>query len=192
VSVKNSVLYDKYADGRHWDKHPTVYAEHFADILAQRNFRGLIVDVGCGCGRDVNVFGTRGFEVVGLDNSRLEVERARDSFPFCFIPGDIEALPFAEEEVGAFFAINVIHYVDPVFAFQQFKRKLRPGGLLFIHFNLRIVAADGQVDLVTEGETIEALSYGWICEEERIFKRVDALPREHTHTVMEKVLRKPE
>ena len=54
-------LYQKYSAGRHWGKHPTIYAESFSEFLKENNFEGLIVDVGCGNGRDVKVFSKLGF-----------------------------------------------------------------------------------------------------------------------------------
>ena len=68
--MRSEKLYQKYADGRHWEKHPTLYAETFAEFLKSVNFEGLVVDVGCGNGRDVDVFSKLGFNVLGVDNSK--------------------------------------------------------------------------------------------------------------------------
>ena len=41
-------LYQKYFNGRHWESHPTIYAESFIEFLKSQNFKGLVVDIGCG------------------------------------------------------------------------------------------------------------------------------------------------
>jgi 2-polyprenyl-3-methyl-5-hydroxy-6-metoxy-1,4-benzoquinol methylase len=62
--MKEQKLYDKYLDGRHRENHPTIYAERFIDFLKKNIFDALIVDIGCGDGRDVNAFSKEGFNVL--------------------------------------------------------------------------------------------------------------------------------
>ena len=62
--MKCVALFNKYSSGKHWESHPTAYAEHFAQFLKGKNFDGLIVDIGCGNGRDVDVFSKSGFNAL--------------------------------------------------------------------------------------------------------------------------------
>lgn len=62
--MENKSLYDKYNQGRHWKNHPTIYAERFADFLLKKGFGGSLVDLGCGNGRDAEVFVDKGISVI--------------------------------------------------------------------------------------------------------------------------------
>lgn len=190
--MKNVVLFEKYRAGRHWERHPTAYAERFAEFLTSVSFNQLLVDLGCGTGRDVKVFHERGFDVIGIDNSADEIKRAKKACPSCrFEIQDIEHLSFPDESVGAFFMINVIHYVDQRTAVREVFRTLRKGGLMFIHFNLQIVDEDGDVDYEQKRSDIDELISPFEIVEKRMVRRADSAPKKHTHTILELILRKP-
>jgi SAM-dependent methyltransferase len=50
---------------------------HFSERQAMRYARGRIIDIGCGAGRVALYLQQRGFDVVGLDASRLAIRSAR-------------------------------------------------------------------------------------------------------------------
>ena len=81
--MENKALYDKYNKGSHRHSHPTEYAEEFFKFLKDKNFQGLIVDAGCGNGRDTNVFQREGFNVIGIDTSKDAISHAQSNFPEC-------------------------------------------------------------------------------------------------------------
>ena len=110
-------LFNKYSTGKHWEKHPVSYAEKFADFLKNKNFRGLIVDIGCG--RDTNVFNSLGFSTLGIDYSDTEIKLATQNFPNCnFEVQNAEKLELKNENTDALFIINVIHYLNAKKAFK--------------------------------------------------------------------------
>ena len=190
--MRNKDLYDKYVNGKHWKKHPTTYVEKFSDFLERNNFLGKLVDIGCGNGRDVNVFQNRGFDVMGLDYDKEEMVMAEKNFPKSkFIIANAEDLPFRDASIGAFFAINVIHYVDQQKTIQEVKRTLVSGGYLFIHFNLQITNAKGGIDYQQNKNEIKSLFRDFSLVQESVFHRLDKKPFEHTHDIMELILRKP-
>jgi ubiquinone/menaquinone biosynthesis C-methylase UbiE len=190
--MRNKELCLKYLHGRHWDHHPTIYAESFANFLQERNFQGLAVDLGCGSGRDVNVFQQRGLNAVGIDNSHQEVEAACVRYPHCcFEVQNIEKMAFRDHSIGAMYMINVFHYVDQEKALQEAWRVLRPGGWLFLHCNLLIVDAQGNVDYQQAQSIIAELIRDFRRVASRQVTRVDQLPFVHTHTIAELILRKP-
>lgn len=189
--MENKKLSSKYQEGKHWEKHPTVYAERFVKFLKEKDFNGTIIDLGCGNGRDINVFTKNGFNALGIDNSEKEIKLAGSNFPNCkFEVQDIENLKFEDKSVNAFFMINVIHYVNKEKALKEVYRCLKPGGYIFIHFNLEITDKDGNTDY--EQDEVEILNQIVFFENvhEEIFKRVDTKPKEHTHEIMELILRK--
>lgn len=184
-------LYEKYKEGRHWDAHPIEYAERFADFLKKKDFQGLLVDIGCGRGRDVKIFNEKGFKVTGIDTSKEIIDAAQDYCRECaFEQQDAEDLQFGDEEVGAFYMINVIHYVDEKKAISEIYRSLVPGGYLFIHFNLLIADDEGNVDYQRDEDNILQLLNNFKIIDKRIFSRHDARPKPHKHEILELILQK--
>ena len=188
---RNEPLYAKYRDGRHWELHPTVYAERFARLLGHRDFSGCVLDVGCGNGRDVGVFADLGFDAIGIDLSADEIGYARAARPDCkFEVADAAALPFDDGTFGAAFAINVIHYVDARKALAEIRRVLGPKGVLLLHVNLDITDAYGIEDLRTDEAEVDAWLEGWKELKRLQFERIDSKPVEHQHVVLELILEK--
>jgi SAM-dependent methyltransferase len=189
--MKSQQLYNKYNASRHWENHPTVYAEHFAKFLKDKNFKGLILDVGCGNGRDVNIFHGFGFDTLGVDNSEKEIESAKEKFPeLKFEVQDAEKLNFKDNSIGAVFMINIIHYVHKEKAIQEILRTLTSGGYLFIHFNIDVIDQEGNVDYHHEPEDILKLISKFKVSQKRVFERIDSQPMKHKHEIMELILQK--
>lgn len=184
-------LFDKYQEGRHWENHPIVYAEKYLRFLKELGFYGLLVDVGCGSGRDVAFFHNNGLETIGIDYSEKEIELARKKYPECkFDVKDVEELDFADNSIGAYFMINVIHYVKKQKALDELLRTLKPNGYLFIHFNVEIIDINRNVDYQHDEKDIRQLISKYKIMEERIFERVDTVPKVHTHRILELILQK--
>lgn len=189
--MKNEELYKKYLDGRHWEQHPTLYAERFADFLGKRLFVGALADFGCGTGRDVSLFTQRGINAIGIDISEKEIRSATAQHPQCtFLQEDIERLNLPDRCFGACFMINVIHYVDQEPALGEVMRTLGRGGFFFIHFNLSITDSRGHCDYRDEEECIRNKLVGWKTLERHTFTRRDSVPFPHTHDVLELILQK--
>jgi len=190
--MESKSLYQKYSDGRHWENHPTLYAESFAEFLKKQNFEGLIVDVGCGNGRDVEVFLKLGFNALGIDNVSKEIEDNKKKFhELKFEIQNAENLKFDDNSVDAFFMINVIHYVHKEKAIQEIFRASKPRGYFFIHFNIEIIDKSGKIDYSHNQEDILKLVSKFKILQKKIFERVDHQPVEHKHKIMELILQKP-
>ena len=184
-------LYHKYLDGRHRENHPTMYAEYFVDFLKHNLFDTLIVDVWCWDGRDVNVFKKSWFDVLGIDYSEKEITIARGKFPnLMFEIQNVENLLLPDNSVGAFFMINVIHYVDNQKAIQEICRTLTSKGYFFVHFNIDIVDQYWNVDYHHDYQSILQLLSGFKILHQRVFERIDYKPIKHTHTIIEFILQK--
>jgi len=189
--MQSKALYKKYSDSRHWEKHPTLYAETFIEFLKSVNFNGIIVDVGCGNGRDVDVFSKHGFNALGIDNSKNEIENDKKKFPeLKFEVQDAEKLKFKDNSIDAFFMINVIHYVHKEKAIQEIFRSLKPKSYFFIHFNIDIIDKNGKVDYHQDQEDILKLVSKFKIVRQKLFERVDSQPIEHKHKIIELILQK--
>jgi SAM-dependent methyltransferase len=189
--MEEQKLYKKYSTGRHWGKHPTIYAENFAKFLKEKNFEGLLVDIGCGNGRDVKVFSKLGFNALGIDNVQEEINNNKKNFPeLKFEVQNAENLKFEDNSIYAFFMINVIHYIHKEKAIQEVFRALKPQGYFFIHFNINVIDKKGNIDYHHEQEDILKLVSKFKILQKNIFERVDQEPVEHKHKIMELILQK--
>ena len=135
-NVYNSKLgYDKYA--KLYDK-----TLHYLDTFEKDKLIGLIgdingkkiLDVGCGTGRIVNKLRNMGSDIIGLDISKGMIDIAKKKFPKVkFIEGDIENLPFKDNEFDLVIASFVIvHLKDLQKAFDEVYRVLKPNGVFIV------------------------------------------------------------
>src|SRR3546814_2320304 len=97
-----------------------------------------ILDIGCGSGQTSLELGGAvepGGEVLGIDLSAplLEVAQRRNSGHqgLRFVQGDAQVFPFAPASFDAAFSrFGVMFFADPVAAFLNIRRGLKPGGRL--------------------------------------------------------------
>jgi ubiquinone/menaquinone biosynthesis C-methylase UbiE len=198
--MNNQKLFDKYRDGNHWENQPTDTAYDFVYFLERtspicreiKSGNFVITDLGCGNGRDVNLF-NKYIPAIGLDNDTQIIQLAKEIYPErapAFYPCDIEQLPFHDNSQYAYFCINVMHYVDQKKVLGEIYRTLRPEGYAFIHFNLLIIDQDYSIDYHQKKSEVYGLIKDFEIVEEKTFLREDALPTPHTHHIMQVILKK--
>lgn len=133
------------ADGRHWAQHHRRYdamaAGYTKPLLDAALIRATdhVLDVGCGTGQTTRAAARRAPQgrAVGIDLSEPMLEQARRIAAaeqvgnVSFVQGDAEVHPFPD---GGFDAVlsraGVMFFADPVTAFGNVRRALRPGGRL--------------------------------------------------------------
>jgi ubiquinone/menaquinone biosynthesis C-methylase UbiE len=112
---------------------------------------GVVLDLGCGPGRDTAWLAEQGFTAIGMDASSGLVEEARRRVPAAqatFVRGDLVSLPFTPSSAdGAWVCASLLH-LDPAGALEaltEVRRVLRPGGALFAGVQ------QGEGDTIKEG-----------------------------------------
>lgn len=99
----------------------------------------IALDIGCGTGYCTRALRRRyrDVHVVGLDLAHSMLRRAsrRDWWRFFdgrpdFVCGDTEAMPVADASIDLIVSNLTLQWCDPIAAFAEFRRVLRPGGLL--------------------------------------------------------------
>ena len=95
------------------------------------------IDVGCGDGFFTKLLAETQSEVTGIDNSDAYLKEAKDKSGnignIRFVKGDVGELPFEDGSVDVVWSAHSMHsYPDIKKALQEFRRVLRPGGLLAV------------------------------------------------------------
>jgi len=104
---------------------------------------GLILDIGCAAGAEVELLGTRGFRIVGIDYSEEMLRFAQQRFiafdgaHFC--RADAESLPFASASFDHVVCLGVFEYLSTYeHCLEEIYRVLRPGGVVIISVPTRV------------------------------------------------------
>ena len=136
--------YEVHASGKHgtepdflWDQRPHPFIEEIDFVYQLRNKRAeIIIDAGCGDGRNSLFLAQCGFSVLGIDISEKAVEIARSR---AFKAGYTN-LMFAIDDICSMRTIGYVDAIlcadalgqvpDPKKVIEAFFKVLRPGGVL--------------------------------------------------------------
>jgi ubiquinone/menaquinone biosynthesis C-methylase UbiE len=123
-----------------YDSIARIYMKATRNLRPQRDFEafcrtviphGLILDAGCGWGRDCQAFADRGFSVIGVDLSTEMLTIARQLAPTCiFLQADLRRLPLNDSCVdGIWCCAGLLHLERSQIpqALLEFKRVLKTG-----------------------------------------------------------------
>jgi SAM-dependent methyltransferase len=120
---------------------------------------GTACDLGCGPGQVARYLHGRGVKVCGVDLSEGMLQRARELNPgIKFYPGDMRALPFANDAfsgIAAFYAIVNLSRTEAAQAIREMWRVLQPGGQLLLAFHLGEDTSQVEEDLWGYGISLE-------------------------------------
>ena len=110
----------------------------FAEIVLERLGGGPVADIGCGPGHITSHLADLGLNAMGIDLSEEMVGLARHTHPALeFRQGSMTALELSDESLTAIVAFySIIHIPDShlPLVFAEFRRVLRPGGVLLLAF----------------------------------------------------------
>ncbi|WIV58521.1 class I SAM-dependent methyltransferase [Amycolatopsis nalaikhensis] len=126
-------------EGEHWashaDRYDAVNSGFNGYVLDRVRADDRVLDIGCGNGQLTRLAGERGRAATGVDLSgpMLATARARaaDLPDVRFEQADAQVHPFPDGEYDlAVSRFGVMFFADPVAAFANIRRALRPGGRL--------------------------------------------------------------
>tara|TARA_Y100000310_G_C20342514_1_gene650465 strand:+ start:28 stop:645 length:618 start_codon:yes stop_codon:yes gene_type:complete len=117
------------------DLHPHDYSRVFCGSLPKK---GIILDLGCGSGRDAKIFSEKGYGVVGIDLSTNLLTIAQQTAPKAdFIKMDAEHLHFGDECFnGVWACASLLHIPKPNLpnTISGIKRVLKKDGVFYSSF----------------------------------------------------------
>lgn len=159
-----------------YDEMADEYAERFSsvDLTADRECLmsglptsdGLVLDAGCGPGRDCRLFSRDGARVLGLDLSSSLLDRAGRVTSAPLAQGDVRRLPFGDQVFAGIWCCAVLLHLDPadfVRALREFHRVLMSGGVLFV----TVRAGSGEE---LRGEELETARWFHLYSEDEVVR----------------------
>lgn len=100
-------------------------------LVAHIDGGGIVLDLGCGPGRDVAWFRSRGWTAVGIDRSPTMAAKTAARGPA--VEADLTSLPIASSSVrGVWSAASLLHVPSPLLGatLREWHRVLEPAGAL--------------------------------------------------------------
>jgi ubiquinone/menaquinone biosynthesis C-methylase UbiE len=113
-----------------------MFAQKFLELL-ESSFEpnAHILDVGCGPGRDMAWFESNNINVTGVDYTQAMLEIAQAQVRGSLVQADMRQMPFEAGSVdGIWCNASLLHLpkTDSPAALLEFKRVLKPNGVLFL------------------------------------------------------------
>ena len=118
----------------------------------------IILDAGCGSGRNMYWFLQNGFNINGIDINEVAIEELKLNYPGLpkdsFLISSIEKIPFSDNHFNHIICSAVLHFAKSTAQFNcmltEMVRVLKPGGSLFIRMTTDIGIED-KVEFITDG-----------------------------------------
>ena len=110
----------------------------------------IILDAGCGGGRNMYWFLQNGFTIKGIDNSRVAIEELKDKYRDLsdnFKVAAVESSGFSDNHFNHIICSAVLHFAKNTVHFNsmllEMLRILKPGGTLFIR-----MTSDNMIEII--------------------------------------------
>ncbi len=154
-----------------------------------------MLDLGCGSGRDSRFLADRGFDVYGVDISKVAIEKAirkTNSHDIHFSVEPAEDLPFENGFFDAVYSGWVLQSVSLDEGASEVKRVLKDAGVAFLAFLLNTKFVENGSDLLYHSREEILRAYGdleIIDQRQYVSDELD-IDEPHTHDAFIVVLRK--
>lgn len=183
----------EYKKGVHWEEGHSKGAEEFAEMLKTGN---LLLDAGCGSGRDSIFFAESGFNVTGVDISEEAIKKARESaekqnVKIRFEVMNVEKLPYKDETFDAVYSNAVLHFTGLKESGAEIYRILKKNGIAFI--TIILSTTDMRTNEIKGKGSVERIMSAFgrfrVLEQKEI-EKIDGKPEPHKHKILVLVMKK--
>jgi ubiquinone/menaquinone biosynthesis C-methylase UbiE len=126
---------EEYLKGAHWETgKPSSHMRHFVKHLKPGC---RILDAGCGSGNNSIFLSEAGHAVTGIDISSVAISKAREEskrrgLKIQFDVGDLNDLPYRNEEFDATYCGYVLHHTNLSASLAGLARVLASSGVLYV------------------------------------------------------------
>jgi len=111
----------------------SVVSPALADLIERLETNSIVLDIGCGPGRVLGFLACRELRCIGIDRSYVSISRAVGRYGRPGVVADNLSLPLADATADTVISDGVIHHTEnPVGAFLENLRILKPGGQLYL------------------------------------------------------------
>ncbi len=97
--------------------------------------KGIIIDGGCGFGKWVIYLNRRGYDIIGIDNNKLSIQKLKEYDNALKVElGDILNLDYPDNYFDAYISMGVVEHFEegPLAPLNEAYRVLKPNGLIFL------------------------------------------------------------
>lgn len=139
---KRLAFYDRHANNTFWDgQWKQLRVEDLLNntllklLRANLPTKGKLIETGCGLSQYVKILADMGYDVQGIDFSRLAIRKAKKfDKKLSLVIGDVLSLPYLACSFNGCFSLGVVeHFEDgPEDAIRELHRILVEGGILLI------------------------------------------------------------
>ena len=127
---------DSYLDARGGDRRNTANVRLLNDFIELLAPNSKVLDAGCGAGLPITRMLAERFDVIGVDFSKEQIERAKKNVPYAhFFCQDMTELDFPDESLDgicSYYAIIHIPREEHASLFANFYRMLRTSGVALL------------------------------------------------------------
>lgn len=125
---------EEYKHGAHWEKETSSQMQHFIKYL-KPNY--LILDAGCGSGRDSLFLATKGYKVIGIDISKIAIKKAKirakeEGLTIQFDIGNLDKLPYKNEQFDAIYSGYTLQHTNLESSSRELARVVKKGRIAYI------------------------------------------------------------
>jgi tellurite methyltransferase len=117
----------------------------------------VILDAGCGSGRNMHWFLQNDFQIFGIDNSDIAIKQLKNTYPLLkanFMVAPVESTGFNDNSFNHIICSAVLHFAISNAHFNamlvEMVRILKPGGSLFIRMTAD-TGIENKLELVADG-----------------------------------------
>lgn len=139
IRNKTRKVFDIIADS--WSNLYTIPIEQVKEFCLFAKKTGLVLDIGCGNGRNLIPFLERGFPAVGIDFSKNMIKEAKKflekrNLKAKLLVADVLNLPFKDSKFDYIIYVSTLHHLPSrklrIKSLKEVKRVLKPDGKVLI------------------------------------------------------------